>query len=437
MLTTAPLPSLKHVLMVAYNYPPLENTGITRTVKFAKYLPQFGYKPVILTTRTYGCLPDDAASLTFRVDDMLGLVKRTFLAWQRRQGVVSQHSDIRLLPPGGRLERWKAAYLAPDPKIIWYPPALQQAQKIIKTLPIRCLYSTSPPESAHLVALKLKRETGLPWVADLRDGWLFEPHLSARLTSAWRHRLEANLESKVMAAADRIITINEVLAADLTRRYPQAAAKVSVITNGFDPDDFAHLRWPTTPATHFQVIYTGSLALSRAGTSIAGLLQALQTMRAARLEMMEQLKVVLVGNLAPAEVRAIEQAGLSPYFSLVAPLPYQQALQYQVEAAALLLVIAPDSTGVSTSKLFDYLASGRPILALSNSSPAASLVTALEAGVVVAPDDVAGIQQALQTFYQQWQAGQLPSRHHPRLSQFERRELTRQLATLFDELVRP
>ncbi|MBE7555404.1 MAG: glycosyltransferase [Anaerolineales bacterium] len=425
--------SLAHVLMVAYNYPPLENTGITRTVKFAKYLPEFGYCAVILTTQTYGDLPDDAATLTFRADDLLGSFKRTYLAFKQKQGTLNRHANIRLLPPGSRLEQWKSTYLVPDPKIIWYPPALRLAQKIIRTHPIRRLYSTSPPETSHLIAMKLKQETGLPWVADFRDGWLFEPHISTRLTSRLRYRLEAGLERKVLLSADRVITVNQVIADDMARRCPGAAAKISVIPNGFDQDDFAPLHRQATRPDKFRVVHTGALSLSREGRTISGLLQALRAMQASQLDMMARLEILMVGDLTAAETRMVEQSDVKQYFRLTGPLSYPEALQHQIDADILLLVTAPGKAGATTSKLFEYLASGRPILALSSPSDAGDLISTLGAGVVVEPADAAGIQQALQAFYQQWQAGQLPTHRDARVCQFDRRELTRQLACLFDE----
>jgi glycosyltransferase involved in cell wall biosynthesis len=429
--------NLRRVLLITYLYPPVENAGTRPVEKFAKYLPEFGYRPVILTTGNYGRLPDDADRMIYRADELFGFVKQAYRALKLRHVPLDQRGTVGLLPPGGRLERWKFTYMVPDPKIIWYPLAVRQGRKVLRSQSIRLLYSTSPPETTHLIALKLKQETGLPWVADFRDGWLFEPLIAARLSSKRRHQLEAGLEQKVMLAADRVITVNEVIAADMAQRYPKAATKISVIPNGYDPDDFAQLQRQPAPPNKFRLVYTGSLSLSRQGTSLSGLLKALQAMHASNLPIMKHLEVTLVGNLAATEVRAIEQAGVCQYFSLIGPVPYRQALQYQVDADILLLVVAPNTAGVSTSKLFEYLAAGRPIIALTGPSAAANLISNLDAGVVVKPDDSIGIQQALQTLYQQWQAGQLTTRRDPRLHQFDRRELTRQLAKLFDELEQP
>lgn len=436
LATNPPDPNLRQVLLITYLYPPVENAGTRPVEKFVKYLPEFGYRPVILTTANYGNLPDDADRLIFRADELFGFFKRAYRALKLGHVPVDQQGTIGLLPPGGRLERWKFTYMVPDPKIIWYPPAVRQGRKVLRSQPIRLLYSTSPPETSHLVALKLKQETGLPWVADFRDGWLFEPLIGARLSSNLRRRLESGLEQKVMQTADRVITVNEVIAADMAQRYPEAAAKVSVIPNGYDSDDFAGLQ-RQTPHDKFRLVYTGSLSLSRQGTSLSGLLKTLQAMHSSNQPMMKHLEITLVGSLAATELQAIEQAGVCPYFSLLGPVPYRQALQYQVDADVLLLVIAPNRVGISTSKLFEYLAAGRPILALSGPSVAARLVSMLDAGVVVEPDDSAGIQQALQAFYRQWQAGQLRVHHDLQLHQFERRELTRQLANLFDEIAQP
>ena len=434
-VTAHPPEHLSQILIISYLYSPIDNAGTRPIVKTAKYLPQFGYQPVILTTRNYGHLPDDDDKLIFRADELLGLLKRGYRFLKLRDVPAERQADHGLLPQGGRLERWKLKYLIPDPKIIWYLPAVRQGQKIIQWQSIQCLYSISPPQTSHLVALKLKQKSGLPWVVDFRDGWLFEPLIPARLTSRFRYRLEARFERAVIEAADWIIAVNDVMAADLSQRYPQAANKITVGPNGYDPEDFASLQRQPGPSDKFRLVYTGSLSLSRVGTSVEGLLQALSAMQSQQLPMMRHLEVVLIGNLAEAERQAIKSAKLDGYFTLVGHVPYQEALQYQLNADVLLLVVTPQATGISTSKLFEYLATGRPILALSGQSVAAQLVSEMKAGVVVAPNDVAGIQNALQSFYHRWQAGQLLSQVAPAVNQFDRRELTRHLAHIFDEVI--
>jgi glycosyltransferase involved in cell wall biosynthesis len=429
-----PVENQKHVLMIAYLYPPLDHTGVRRIVKFVKYLPEFGYKPVILTTQNYGALPDDPENLVFRTGDLLSHLKRLYQSLKTKHITDSPPQDVRLLAPDSPLERLKSTVMIPDGKIVWYPAAVRRGRQLIRSQPIRLLYSTSSPETDHLVALKLKQETGLPWLADFRDGWMFEPLISSRRASGFWSGLSARLEQKVILAADRLVTVNEIIANDIVRRYPESAAKVAVITNGYDSEDFSLLRRQVNQAQKFRVVYTGALLLSRAGTKITGLLAALQAIHQTPHPLRQDLEIVIVGHLTNPEVEAIEKSGLAHYFSLIKSVSYQKALQYQLDAEILLLVTPAEDIGVSTSKLFEYLATGRPILALTGQSAAAQIVTQMNAGLVVSPDDAVGIQQALQGFHQQWQAGHLPSQVNPCIHQFDRRELTRKLAALFDEL---
>jgi glycosyltransferase involved in cell wall biosynthesis len=428
---------LQHVLMVAYLYPPRESTATRRIVKFVKYLPQWGYRPVVLTTRTRGTLPDDAETLTFRSDEVTGPLHRAYRAYKLRHVPAQQRARVAATSPESRLERWRTACLIPDHQVPWYPLAVQQGTRIMHAHPIRVIYSTSPPETAHLVALQLKQRSGLPWVADFRDGWLFEPGIPLRLHSPLRRLLETHLERSVVHHADRIIVVNEVMADDFRQRYPQAADRVAVITNGYDGEDFARLRPHTPTPDKFRIVYTGSFALARWNTSIDGLLEALRMLQRRNCAIMEHLELVLAGDLTAPEQHAITQTGVAQNITLVGRVDYPQALQYQVDADVLLLVIAPGAIGVTTNKVFEYLATGRPILTLSGDTPAAQLVASLGAGLVVDPHNVTGICHALETFYAQWQAGLLPTRVPQRVRQFERRELTRKLATIFDSLVRP
>jgi glycosyltransferase involved in cell wall biosynthesis len=185
----------------------------------------------------------------------------------------------------------------------------------------------------------------------------------------------------------------------------------------------------------FRLVYTGTLSLSETNRSIAGFLAALQELLMAGHPLMHDLQIELVGSLAAAEQTAIRQAGLAPYFTYTGSVPYRTALQHQLDADVLLLVTASTATSVTTSKLFEYLASARPILALTGRSAAAEVIRELDAGVVVEPNDPAAIKQALIGLHQRWQAGTLSSQQDPRVARFSRPHLTEQLAGAFDQLL--
>lgn len=428
--------SLCYALMIAYYYPPIEQTGTRRVVKFVKYLPQWGYQPVILTTRTRGSLPDDDATLTFRCDDLIGPFKRAYRAYKLRNVTQEQQPNIGLLSPTSKIEQFKRRYFIPNPTIIWYPLAVRTGLRVVRSLPIRVLYSTSPSETEHLIALRLKQLTGLPWVADFRDGWIFEPLIAERNTMPCRHQIEQRMEAAVIRAADAVVVVSDPMAEDFAHRYPYAREKISVITNGYDAEDFAHLtRAPAPSSATFRVVHTGNFSLSIWKTSIDGLLKAMKLMHDAELSIMKNLEIVLVGELSHDERTAIEQSGVREYFTIKGRVSYQEALQYQVDADVLLLVIASSMVSGSSNKLFEYLATGRPILALADLTSVAKYVHNLGVGLVVDPENVRGIQHALQTLHAQWKAGLLPTRINDRVRQFDRRALTSRLASLFDNLI--
>lgn len=426
---------MTHVLMVAYFYPPRESTATRRVEKFVKFLPAMGYQPIVLTSRIRGDGPTDGTNLVFRADEITGAIHRAYRNYRLRHVPAHQRATHAAADPQSRLERWRTMLSVPDHQIPWYPLAVREGYRILRSYPVRVLYSTSPPETCHLVALTLKQRTSLPWVADFRDGWMFEPGIPDRQTIPLRARIERFLERLVIRHADHILVVNESMADDLKHRYPAATSKISIITNGYDPDDFANLQ-RTTPSSHrFRLVYTGSLELSRWNTSIHGLLHALTALQSHQHPLLRDLEISLVGNLTARERTIIQESSIASVFTFVGHLPYPQALQYQVDADVLLLIIAPNALGISTNKLFEYLASGRPILALSGQTPAANIITRFGTGLVVDPNHIQGIQWALQTLHAQWQAGLLPTRVHPGVRAFDRRILTEHLASLFDTLI--
>jgi glycosyltransferase involved in cell wall biosynthesis len=417
--------------MVSYLYSPLENPGARRSEKFAKFLPEFGYKPLILTSSARGREKSDVANGVFRAGDPVGFAKRLYRLTRFRSVPVAQRPNIAIAPDHP-LSRIQARYCVPDPEVTWLPSAVLRGMRVLRSESVDVLYSTSSPETDHLVAWILKSLTGLPWVADFRDGWVFEPLRGARLTVPWRARTELFLEGAVVAAADAIVVVNDVMAQDLNRRYPSAAHKVTTITNGYDPDDLPAPTSRSNNDTFFRIVHTGRVSGSRPHTTIEGLLAALTNLREREHPLLSKLRLYFVGELSGQEITSIERCPVRDCFVVTGPVSYQRALQYQADADALLLVVAPGSTGVSTTKLYEYLATGKPILALSGESPAARIVRESGSGVVVPSDDVGGIADALAVLYEGWTTGGHPIYDSNRVARYTRRDLTRRLANIFD-----
>lgn len=424
----------REVLMLAYHYAPADHTGTRRVAAFVKYLPGLGYDPVVLTTNARGSLANDAAQRVYRAAELGRIVAAPLRRLRARPAAQAGGGPAPLVTDSGLL-RLLHAIMVPDMCVTWYPLAVRRGLALLRERPIRLIFSSSPPVTSHLVALRLKRQSGLPWVADFRDGWMFEPPNPAPLANPLRARVELALEGLVVRHADQIVTVNQTIAADFARRYPRAASKIAVITNGYDPAALDGLRRQRPSDGKLRLVYTGSLGMSRAGTSLDGLLAALHGLRAEEPGLAADLELVLVGGLSAAEAARIESAGLGGQVRVAGTVPHHDALRQQADADVLLLVTVPGPSGVTTNKLFEYLAVGRPILALTGQSHAAALIRELDAGLIVAPDDVAGIRTALRGLHGRWRAGELRTLSDPRVARYSRPRLTAELAAHFDRLL--
>ena len=418
---------------MVHDYPPILSAGAERIIKFAQYLPEYGFEPLILTTGRYGGQATDAAQGVYRAHD---LVHTLFSGVRRRRAAgVAQEAQFRVATVGAQSlpGRMRDQLMVPDTKLGWLLPAMRLGSRLIAEARPALIFSTSPPETAHLAARQLAQRHRLPWVADLRDGWLYEPPNPAVRQAAWRRRVEQRLEASVLTLAQAITAATDPIAADLRTRYPAAAERIHTITNGFDAAEFEGLQRQRQPDGVFRLVYTGALASSRQGTSaeafFAGLAQFV------RAEPHVALRVVVIGQVSPAEQAAAASHGLADVVSFKAAVSRREAHQAQLDADGLLLITAPGQRSVATLKLFDYIGAGVPILALAADNAAAAIVAQYDLGVTVAPDDPTAIQHSLHEFIARQNTGAAWPGFAAAQQQFERRHLTGRLAALFHSVL--
>lgn len=426
----------KRVLIVASHYPPMSGIGVNRVTAFVRHLPQFGYTPTVLTTSAKGILADDKEKDVLRAADPYATLMRQV------RGLLPGKSPPPAESRGGqpRPRRWLPFFqrylMIPDREVVWYPSAVRLAAKTVVNRDFAVIYSTSPPPTSHLVAMSISRCFGIPWVADFRDGWAFDPPQGAEWPS-WRQAIECRLEKQVVLNARRLITVNDTLAEDFLARYPQARDRVEIIPNGYNSESFATARRSRVRDDRLIVVHTGRFSTSRVGTSPMGLFRALQRLLQEDHEIIGHLRLRLVGDLAPDEIAALETLGISSLVEIVGRVDRAESLQHQIDADILLLVTVPGKSSVSTGKLYEYLAARRPILALVGDCPARATIERCQAGIVVAPDNVQGIVDALLEFYARWKRGDLPEIVGTDIEQFDFRNLTSRLARVLDECTGP
>jgi glycosyltransferase involved in cell wall biosynthesis len=429
---------------VAYHYPPVRSGGVERTVKFQRYLPEYGYRARVLTTSAFGRsgeATDPAEIDVERAWEPVGLYRR--LA-HRHAADAPPPSVVRTDP--GRLRPVRRLVvdhlLIPDGQITWVLPALVAALRMLRRAPVAALYSTSPPSSAHLLALLLKRLTALPWLADFRDSWTDDPLDLALGRRRLRMALERRLERRVLRAADLVVAATSLSAELLRSSCTGAEDKVRVITNGFDPEDIGPRTAipPLAAGSPVRLVHTGAFSASHPDRSPAPLFEALRRLVEADKAWASRLHLTLVGALTAAEAAGAQPLQRVGMVALAGQVPRRRALELQSWAHVLVLVDHPrpwPATNVP-GKLYEYLAVGRPILALCGPGMAEQLIRELGAGRCVPPDDPTAIAAALVGLHADLRAGRgRDIADWAALLPYHRRAQAASLAGCFDELLAP
>jgi glycosyltransferase involved in cell wall biosynthesis len=365
------------VLLVAQYAPPSPLIAARRIGGLTKYLGRLGFWVTVLTSAMSGDGEVEGALRVVRTGDLL----TSRLNWRRGNLDALRGDGTAAYSRRSRLED----VVVPDlGAVTWLPYALPAALRL-NPLSFDCVLTSAPPQSAHLIGRALRRR-GLPWIAELRDGWTFEPPRPPLPRP--QRALDARLERATLARADLVIAVTQPIAMDAARRL---GVRAETVTNAFDPEEEA-----ADPASvadlvdagRFTLVHTGRTAVS--GSTPRPLLEALELLGPGMLD------VVLAGPLGEDERALVEAAAQRGLVRWVGALERARALALQ-RAADALLVVTEGSTrrSVATGKLFEYLAARRPILVLGEETEAARIV--LEAGVgrATSASDPSAIADAL------------------------------------------
>ena len=368
------------ILLVAYFYPPCRDTGALRPASMAKWLRRLGHRVIVLTTSAYGVGGDEEAVRTTDAQRW-----RARLHGRDRIDVLYDSDTYAGRPhPLSRL-------IVPEPlALAWAPFARHRALRLHRERDFDCVITTSPPESAHGVGMALARR-GVPWVADVRDAWTFEP-LRPEFPTAAQRRLDRRLERRWLAAADVVACVSAPAAEDLRAR---GIAEPLLIRNGWDPELAAtdgHAPTGLLDPARASLVYTGRFGSY--GRDPRPLIAALARLARDDPGAAARLELVVAGPLTAEEARLLATDVSPARIVAVGSLERERALALQREADALLLLTQPTRSQLLNIKLFEYLAAGRPILALAGDTEAGRVVEGI-GGETVRADDVTAIAAAL------------------------------------------
>jgi glycosyltransferase involved in cell wall biosynthesis len=369
-LTAAASYQTKQVLFITYYWPPSGGAGVQRCLKFVKHLPEFGITPTVITVSekegSYAVLDESlAADIPAGVRVIRTSTNEPFEWYKRLTGKKE-------IPYGGfaneRRESLAQKFFKflrgnlfiPDARVGWNKYAIKAASKLLAEEQFEAVFTTSPPHSSQLIGLALKRQFGIRWIADLRDPWTDIYYYKDLQHTAWAKKMDARYEREVIEQSDALLVTSSDTKRLFLAKAPQVeSAKIRVLPNGFDEEDFKTPSQP--PQDAFVITYTGTITETY---NIEIFLKALSEVAARHPDIPFHLR--FVGKISAQVHKQVADSGLAPITEVIPFVPHTESVKYLLSSTVLLMGI-PDVENnfcILPGKLFEYLAANKPIICI-------------------------------------------------------------------------
>jgi glycosyltransferase involved in cell wall biosynthesis len=417
---------VKKVLMVAHQFPPVGGSGVQRSAKFAKYLPLYGWEPVVLTR--------DKRKMVLRDESLLKELPEDI------EIIRTPAYDLTVLPwifnKVGKFIAWKI--LIPDGEVLWMKRTVRVCLDRIEAGDIDVLYTTSSPYSDHLFGLEVKNHyPDLFWVADFRDEWTNNPYLIDKPHRPSRMKKERVMEKEVLKRADVLVTNTPIMKENFVRLNPglDLETRMHVIPNGFDTEDFEGLRQKKIKNSQFTITYTGALYGRRKPDLV---LEAVGNLVRKEKINKDNFLIRFIGSFKHEVLRnIIKRNGLEGSVETISYMEHDECLKNMVASDAMLLIEGgrPGSEAFYTGKIFEYIQTGNPILAvIPENGAAAMLIRETRTGIICDWSDIEAIERGFLDMYRSWEKNErIIDPNHEEIARYDRKALTRSLAELFNK----
>lgn len=427
---------MKKVLIITYYFPPAGGPGVQRWLKFVKYLPDFGFQPVVYIPEnpTYPIVDE---ALVSEISEKAIIVRKKILEPYGLASVFSKNKTKKIssgIIPGKKkqsfLEKlflWiRGNMFIPDARVLWVNPSVKFLEKHIAENQIETIITSGPPHSLHLIGLQLKQKINVKWIADFRDPWTtIGYHKSLRLSdsAAKKHK---DLESKVLNAADRILVTSKTTKTEFQALTSQP---IDVITNGYDVENI------TKPVldSKFSLAHIGSF-LSDRNPRI--LWKSLKELTKENQDFARNFELKLIGAVSKEILDAIAEFKLDKYVNNLGYVSHKEAIAHQRKSQVLLLIEinSEETKSIIPGKLFEYMVSERPIVAIGpQDSDFAEIITSTNTGAFFTYDEKERLKSKILDYYNQFSTGKLHS-HPIGLQQYSRKNLTSELAKILNTI---
>lgn len=445
----------KKILLVAYHYYPDLQVGAQRTIKYVKYLPQFGWQPHVLTVnpRYYPQIDKSPApadcpvyrtGMWPRPDDIYSGLK----GFCQRLRPRPDEAPVSAGTAGGpKAEKWaepptwkkflNSLSLTPDVFAGWYVPAAFAAWRLIRKHKFDIIYSSGPPQTCHLVGLTAHRLTGVPWVIDFRDPWLF-PKERDRHVLRWSKRFDEKYEAESVRRASLVIATADEWRDHLMQRYrPALDRKCHTIVNGFDEDDFERSDQPDTrsESAPIKFLHAGNLY---SGRDPSAMLQAGGELLAEGFLRARDVVFAFYGNTdidTTRTNRIISEHNMEQVVTFAPPVSRAEYLDLLKAADVLVLVQADTAQVHIPAKAFEYLGTGREILVLTSEGATKNFMSRFDHVQIAELNDTEQIKSCIRRIVQRRRDGLAYDSGMAALSGITKRALTGEFAGLLDSIV--
>ena len=427
----------RRVLVVAYYFPPMGLSGVQRTLKFVKYLPQFGWHPTVLTVEPRGYYAKDDSLLR----ELEGREVRVVRTPAAGPGRFFHRKEVVNLPPEWLrklMSRASDTVFIPDNKIGWRSGAVETALRLHRENPFDLVFATSPPFTDLLIGAAIKEKINRPLVVDYRDPWVDYPF---KFYPTPFHKMRnISLERRALRASSHVVTTSRRVKELLIRRYRFLTYHdIDIISQGFDPADYPATAVGPAAAKkkvrgkpeRMRIAYAGVFWEDRVPDYF---LQALHDLVTEKPKLRGRIEAVFIGNFREENMKLVNRLGLADEIRVTGYLPHEECVQ-ELLSSDVLWMICGDDLG-TPGKLYEYIGARKPILGCV---PEGFLKnTVVEAGgIAVAPDDVEGIKNALEKFYDKFERRELIGPRIDVVEKYDRVMLTGSLVKLFESLLAP
>jgi hypothetical protein len=423
---------MKKVLIITYYFPPAGGPGVQRWLKFVKYLPDFNIQPVVYVPENPS-YPIIDENLVGEISSQAIVIKRPIFEPYGLAALFSKNKTKKIsagIIPSERKQTkidrfllWiRGNFFIPDARVFWIKPSVAYLKNYIEENNIDTVITSGPPHSLHLIGMRLKNLVDIDWIADFRDPWTTIGYHEKLKLSAYASNEHNILERKVLNAANRIIVTSQSTKAEFLKKTNQP---ITVITNGFDEEKVAK----QTLDEKFSLAHIGSF-LSERNPII--LWQSLSDLVKEVPGFAEHLELKLIGTISKDILDTIHSYNLSDYLNYLGYVSHQEALIHQRKSQVLLLIEINSRNTISIipGKLFEYMVSQRPIIAIGpRSSDFAQIIKETNTGVFFDYSEKEALKDSIKSYYEKFLEGNL-SVHAIGVEQYSRKKLTERLAEL-------